>query len=113
VEHPQAGGVASTYNGAVPARGTEEALRELLAAEPPGILAAYLFGSVARGTAHARRDVDVAVLHADTPAATLEGLPLDLEDRIRRRLGRPAQVVVRQAPGPPSRERPGARSVLE
>ncbi len=73
---------------------TEEALRELFAAEPAGIIAAYLFGSIARGNAHARSDVDVAVLYADTPPATLEGWPFDLEGRISRRVGRPAQVVV-------------------
>jgi predicted nucleotidyltransferase len=73
---------------------TEQVLRDLLAAEPGGLIAAYLVGSVARGTAGPRSDVDVAVLYAAPPPATLEGLPLDLEARIERRLGRPAQVVV-------------------
>lgn len=73
---------------------TEDVLRELFATEPAKVIAAYLFGSVARGTAHAGSDVDVAVLYAEAPPATLEGLPLDLEDRISRRVGRPAQVIV-------------------
>ena len=72
----------------------EQALRELFAAEPDGIIAAYLFGSVARGTASARSDVDVAILYAVPPPATLEGLPLDLEHRIGTRAGCPAQVIV-------------------
>jgi predicted nucleotidyltransferase len=72
----------------------ERALRELFAAEPGNIIAAYLFGSVARGTARARSDVDVGVLYAVAPPHTLEGLPLDLEGRIERLLGRPAQVIV-------------------
>lgn len=72
----------------------EQALRELFAAEPGAIIAAYLFGSVARGTAGARSDVDVAVLYAVAPPATLEGLPLALESRIEKLAGRPAQVVV-------------------
>jgi predicted nucleotidyltransferase len=72
----------------------EPALRELFAAEPGNIIAAYLFGSVARGTAGARSDVDVAILYAAAPPHTLEGLPLDLEGRIERVLGRPAQVIV-------------------
>lgn len=72
----------------------EQALRELFAAKPGAIIAAYLFGSVARGTAGARSDVDVAVLYAVAPPATLEGLPLDLESRIEKLAGRPAQVVV-------------------
>ena len=71
-----------------------EDLRELFASEPAGIIAAYLFGSVARGTAHAGSDVDVAVLFAEAPPGTIEGLPLDLERRIQERVGRPAQVVV-------------------
>lgn len=56
----------------------EQALREFLAAEPDGIIAPHRSGSVARGTAGARSDVDVAVLHAVAPPATIEGLPLDL-----------------------------------
>ena len=78
----------------MPAATIEDALREFFAAEPTGIIVAYLFGSVARGTAHAGSDVDVAVLYANAPPATIEGLPLDLEDRIRQRVGRPAQVIV-------------------
>jgi predicted nucleotidyltransferase len=78
----------------MPAVAIEEVLRQLFAAEPAGIIAAYLFGSIARGTAHAGSDVDVAVFYADAPPATIEGLPLDLESRIRRRVGRPAQVIV-------------------
>ena len=78
----------------MPAVTLEEELRQLFAAEPGGIIAAYLFGSIARGTTHAGSDVDVAVLYVDAPPATIEGLPLDLESRIRRRVGRPAQVIV-------------------
>jgi len=40
----------------------DQDLREFFAAEPGDVIAAYLFGSVARGTASARSDVDVAVL---------------------------------------------------
>jgi uncharacterized protein YutE (UPF0331/DUF86 family)/predicted nucleotidyltransferase len=72
----------------------EQALREVVAAEPAGIVAAYLFGSVARGTAGPRSDVDVAVLYTVDPPAILESLPLDLENRISRLVGRPAQVIV-------------------
>ncbi len=71
-----------------------QALREFFAAQPGGIIAAYLFGSVARGTAGARSDVDVAVLYPAALPATLEGLPLDLEGRIGQLLGRPVQVIV-------------------
>ena len=72
----------------------ERVLREFFAAQPGEIIAAYLFGSVARGTAAARSDVDLAVLYAAAPPATLEGLPLDLESRIEQLVSRPAQVIV-------------------
>lgn len=72
----------------------EGILREFFTAQPVEIIAAYLFGSVARGTAGARSDVDVAVLYAAPPPATLEGLPLDLEGRIEQLVNRPAQVIV-------------------
>lgn len=72
----------------------EQTLRELFAEQPDDIVAAYLFGSVARGTATSRSDVDVAVLFASTPPPTLEGLPLELEEQIAQRLRMPTQVVV-------------------
>ena len=72
----------------------EQTLREFFATQPDGIIAAYLFGSVARGTAGARSDVDVAVLYAAAPPATLEGWPFDLETRIGELVGRPVQVIV-------------------
>ena len=72
----------------------EPILRDFFAAQTGEIIAAYLFGSVARGTSGARSDVDVAVLSATTPPATLEGLPLDLADRIERLVKHPVQVVV-------------------
>jgi predicted nucleotidyltransferase len=71
----------------------ERRLREFFAAPPDGVVAAYLFGSVARGTAGRRSDVDVAVLHATPPPLTLEGLPLDLQADLERLLGHPVEVV--------------------
>jgi predicted nucleotidyltransferase len=72
----------------------ERALHEFFAQKQPGVVAAYLFGSVARGTARAGSDVDVAVLCAGEPPASLAGLPLDLEAELERLLGIPVQVVV-------------------
>ncbi len=69
-------------------------LGEYLQAHPDGLVAAYLFGSAARGTAGPRSDIDVAMLYRTTPPPTLEGLPLDLEGRLERLLGHPVQVVV-------------------
>ena len=78
----------------MPTASIEQALRKFFAARPAGIVAAYLFGSVARGTAGARSDVDVAVLYEATPPATIEGLPLDLENAIHQVVARPVQVIV-------------------
>ncbi len=71
----------------------EQELREHLEAAQPRVVTAYLFGSVARGTAGAASDVDVAVLHASPPALTLTAQPFALEDELTSRLGRPVQVV--------------------
>jgi predicted nucleotidyltransferase len=71
----------------------ERVLREFFTAQTGEIVAAYLFGSAARGTASVRSDVDVAVLYAATPPATLEGLPLDLASRIERVVKRPVEVI--------------------
>jgi uncharacterized protein len=73
----------------------EEKLRSLLAAraEADGIAAAYLFGSVARGTARPDSDVDVGVLYSVDPPKTLAGM-FDLEGDLESALGLPVQVVV-------------------
>ena len=63
------------------------------AAHPDGIVAAYLFGSEARGSARPDSDVDVAILFATPPPHTLAGLPLDLEGDLERLLGRRVEVV--------------------
>jgi predicted nucleotidyltransferase len=72
----------------------EAALRRFFADEDHGEAAAYLFGSVARGEARAGSDVDVAVLFAEDPPPTLDGLGFDLEAELTRRLGLPVQLVV-------------------
>jgi len=72
----------------------EQALREALQAGPADVVAAYLFGSVGRGTPHAGSDVDVALLLSRDPPATLEGLPSHVEDVLAERLGLPVQVLV-------------------
>ncbi len=70
-------------------------VRELLCARAPEVIAAWLFGSVARGTARPDSDVDVAILTSrDARPSTLDDLPLDLEAELGSRLGRPVQLVV-------------------
>jgi predicted nucleotidyltransferase len=74
----------------------EQRLREILAgnADREGIAAAYLFGSVARGTARPDSDVDVGILYSEDPPRTLAGMGLRLEGEIEKILGLPVQVVV-------------------
>lgn len=69
-------------------------LARVLNARGDAIAAAYLFGSVARGTATATTDVDVGVLFSDDPPATLAGLHLDIEAELERAVGAPVQLVV-------------------
>lgn len=63
-------------------------------AEAEGIAAAWLFGSVARGTARVGSDVDVGVLFQEDPPRTLEGYRFDLEAELERLLRIPVQLVV-------------------
>jgi predicted nucleotidyltransferase len=77
-----------------------ERLSELFATDPRGVMAAYLFGSCARGDARADSDVDVAVLYQTRPASTLAAQPFDVEDDLRGALGRPVQVIVLNGASP-------------
>ncbi len=72
----------------------ENRLRRAFATAPPEIIAVYLYGSRARGTATARSDLDLALLYRTPPAATLEGQPFDIEAEIERGLGIPVEIVV-------------------
>ena len=63
------------------------------------IAAAYLFGSLARGEATAKSDIDIGVLMVEDPPSTLEGMGLDLEGELERAVGLPVQLVLlNQAP---------------
>lgn len=73
----------------------EKRLREVLStrADAEGIAAAWLFGSMARGTAGPESDVDVGVLYDQAPPRTLAGLGLDLEGDLEAAVGLPVQLV--------------------
>jgi predicted nucleotidyltransferase len=75
----------------------EARVREFFERRPAGVVAVYLFGSVARGDAREGSDVDLAVLLAEDPPRTLDGLGLDLADELQAELGSPVQVVVMNA----------------
>ena len=69
-------------------------VREFFAEPPPGTVAVYLFGSIARNTPGDNSDVDVALLFAQDPPRTLDGLCLDVQDRLQEVLARPVDVIV-------------------
>jgi predicted nucleotidyltransferase len=68
-----------------------------LAERVPGLVSAYLFGSVAEGRAHRESDVDVGLLLAPDvyprPRDRFE-VRLRLSDRLRAALGREVDVVI-------------------
>jgi predicted nucleotidyltransferase len=68
-------------------------LREFFASRANGLVAAWLYGSVARGTDTRISDVDVAVLYRLAPERSFEGLPLVLEGDLEKLLRRKVQVV--------------------
>jgi predicted nucleotidyltransferase len=63
-------------------------------AEAEGLSAAYLFGSVARGTAGRDSDVDLALLYRDPAPSGFAGLPGHLEAELTALVGLPVQIVV-------------------
>jgi predicted nucleotidyltransferase len=69
-------------------------VRAALERAPGHVVAAYIFGSVARGTAGPRSDVDVAILEARNPEPSYAALPLRLAGDLERALGRRVDVVV-------------------
>jgi uncharacterized protein len=69
-------------------------LARVLAGRPERIAAVYAFGSVARGAARPASDLDVGVLFVEPPPATLDGLPVDLQDALTRAAGRTVDLVV-------------------
>ena len=74
--------------------GTLEQIRETLAALGEDLVCAYLFGSTARGTDRSNSDLDLAVLLAEDPPPTLEGLHIQLADALTEATGRRVDLVV-------------------
>ena len=71
-----------------------ERVREACQSAPSDILAVYLYGSRARGTASRESDVDLGVLLKAPPVPALGNVARDLEAIVERALGLPVAVVV-------------------
>ena len=83
------------YNPGVTTRADLEATRAALAGcAEPGLVAAWLFGSRARGTARPGSDVDVALLYASPPDATLSALPERVAAAVEAAMRTEADLVV-------------------
>ena len=73
----------------------DEAVLELLRtrlAREPNVIAAWVFGSMARGTETAASDVDLALLGTPAPR-TLEDMPFDLAAELASAIGREVDIV--------------------
>jgi predicted nucleotidyltransferase len=75
----------------------EREVRAHLEGAPADVLAAWVFGSVARGEAGPASDVDVAILLARTPEPALAAQRLDVAAALERRIGRPVDLVILNA----------------
>lgn len=82
------------------AREIVDTLSAALAAAPAELVAAYLYGSQARGTARPGSDVDLGILLDARPAPTLKGVARDLEGSLEAALRRPVQAVVLNTASP-------------
>ena len=72
----------------------EATLARELRRRASGLVAAYLFGSFARGEQQASSDIDVGLLYETVPAATLADRPFALSAELCSLLGREVDVVV-------------------
>jgi len=72
----------------------EQRARDVMASVNGDLVAAYLFGSVARDTASDSSDIDIGVLLRSIPAGRLGDSQFGLEGTLEKSLGRQVQVVV-------------------
>jgi predicted nucleotidyltransferase len=74
--------------------GLEGTMHAVVETAPDEVLAVYLYGSRARGTASPESDVDLGVLLRSAPPPSLHGVARDLEAAVERAVKVPVEVVV-------------------
>jgi predicted nucleotidyltransferase len=84
----------------MPSADLDALLGRELGARAPGLVAAYLFGSSARGDSRPDSDIDVALLYERPPPATLEAQPFVLAADLSSVLGRSVDLVVMNSAPP-------------
>ena len=75
-------------------------LHDMLAATGPELVAAWLYGSFARGTQRKDSDVDIALLFREPPGVELDNPASRLEIALEEELGREVQAVVANSAPP-------------
>lgn len=71
----------------------EQTLHDYFASRRSRVVAAYLFGSEARGESSSRSDVDVGIVVEEGAPRTLSDLSFDLAGDLEELLGRPVDLV--------------------
>ena len=84
--------LAARYNPAVDAS-LEQRIADVFTPRSD-VMAVYLFGSTARGTARVGSDIDIAVLFDSPPPRALGGPRFVVEGELEQALGRPVDLVV-------------------
>jgi uncharacterized protein len=74
--------------------GLEEKLRAVVEAAPEEVVAVYLFGSRARGTARPKSDLDLGILLQAAPAPTLKSAARAIENAVERALRITTEAIV-------------------
>ena len=75
----------------------ERKVRDVVESASAEVLAVYLYGSRARGTASPESDVDLGVLLRSAPPPSLHSVARDLEGALERAVKIPVEVVVLNA----------------
>lgn len=75
----------------------ERKVRDVVESASDEVLAVYLYGSRARGTASPESDVDLGVLLRSAPPPSLHSVARDLEGALERAVKIPVEVVVLNA----------------
>jgi len=78
----------------MPSLSLPEKLRSLVAGAPADVVAVYLYGSQARGTASPGSDIDLGVLLREAPPPTLQSTARRIEGYVERAVHVPVEAVV-------------------